>query len=270
LIGPNGRDQRRASHRDASPTPFGTPSTTPTSPAPTPPPTPPPPLPTTSPTPTSPRPGTNPYASTFNFIPPSDFKPERRSPGGIRGATINVQSIVNQDKWGVIANIITAWGLDILALQETWLRSEEATALRATIHHASNGARAISTTAPDTDNRHLGVTLILDGWLNRHVQHIDTVDGTAIRVKLRWRRREVHIIAAYIPPAGPRNAAIALDTMAEVERWLRAAERDEIEVILLGDLNDCANPAIDRFPPVTTAAASRTPLMQYLGRSRYY
>ena len=63
----------------------------------------------------------NPYASAFRFHPPSDFAPTRRAPGGIRCATINVQSIANQARREAVYHTLQAWDLDILALQETWL-----------------------------------------------------------------------------------------------------------------------------------------------------
>src|SRR5581483_6848796 len=64
----------------------------------------------------------NPFAPTFQFHPPSDFAPTRRALGGIRCATINVQGISNPAKREAVHSILQAWDLDILALQETWLR----------------------------------------------------------------------------------------------------------------------------------------------------
>ena len=92
----------------------------------------------------------------------------RRSPGGIRCATINARSISNPAKSDAVYSILRAWELDILALQETWLRESEAKQLATSIYHASAGARTYSTTAPDEHDRHLGVTLILSKQLARH------------------------------------------------------------------------------------------------------
>ena len=114
-------------------------------------------------------------------------------------ATVNVQSI--KDLMDMVINIMHAWDLDILVLLETWLRGEEADALAASMFYGSNGARVFSTVAPDTENRHLGVTLILGSQMARHYQSMVTVEGTANRVKLRWRRTELHIIAVHLPSA---------------------------------------------------------------------
>jgi hypothetical protein len=150
----------------------------------------------------------SPSRSRFPFHPfewkgPSDFPDSRRNPGGTRLATVNVQSI--KDLMDMVINVMHAWELDILVLVETWLRGEEADALAASVFYGSNGARAFSTVAPETENRHLGVTLILGEQMARHYQSMDTVEGTAIRVKLRWRRTELHIIAVYIPPRWPKQ-----------------------------------------------------------------
>jgi exonuclease III len=138
----------------------------------------------------------------------------------MRIATINTQSIADQARRSAVYPTFRAWDLDILALQETWLREKEAAELAATIFHASNGARTFSTVAPETDHRHLGVTLILEEQLARHHQHTDAFGGTAIRVKLRWKRREMHIIATYVPPRSTRadNAALAKETIDKVTR----------------------------------------------------
>jgi exonuclease III len=133
----------------------------------------------------------------------------------------------------MVADVFQAWDLDILALEETWLREREAATLNTSIFHATGGARTYSTVAPETDNRHLGVSLILRSEVARHVQHIDTIKGTAIRARLRWRRRELHIIAVYIPHGGPNNAARERATTSEVIEWLREAESVSAEAILL-------------------------------------
>src|SRR5215468_10740882 len=129
---------------------------------------------------TPPRHPHNPYASAFGLIAPSDFASTRLSPGGIRIATINAQSISSPALREMVADIFQAWDLDILVLEETWLREREATDLNKSIFHATSGARTYSTVAPETDNRHLGVSLIVHEELARHVQHIDTTEGTAI------------------------------------------------------------------------------------------
>jgi ribonuclease HI/exonuclease III len=219
---------------------------------------------------TSTRHQQNPYASTFRFVAPSDFAPTRRSPGGIRLISINVQSISSPALRESIADVFRAWDLDILVLVETWLRPREATALNTSIFHATGGARSYSTVAPETDNRHLGVSLILHEEMARHVQHIDTIEGTAVRARLRWRRRELHIIAVYVPPEGPNNAARERATTRKVTEWLREAESTSAETILLGDLNDCANPAIDRHPPADATVPPHTGLMRYLTRTDRY
>ena len=218
----------------------------------------------------------NPYGTSFEFRTPSDFAPTRRAPGGIRCATINVRSISDRGRWASVSDIIKAWDLDILALQETWLWKGEAERLAASVYRET-GARSYFTTAPGGDNRrgnrrnnrHLGVMLILGEEIARHHQQTDTVEGTAVRVRLRWRRRELHVIAAYIPPAGT-NSAIATKTLDEATKWVRDAEPAAADVILLGDLNDCANPAVDRFPAPASAMRPRTKLMRFLNQSEHY
>ena len=77
----------------------------------------------------------------------------------------------------------------------------------------------------------------------------------------------------YVPPAGPTSADLIRDTISTILSWLRAAEDTSAEVILLGDFNDCANPAADRVSPsdtATTATGPRTRLMRHLvGSARY-
>ena len=148
----------------------------------------------------------NPYATDFRFHTPSNFATERCATDGIRCATLNVRSIPGQAKGADVYNVLQAWELDVLALQETWLRRGEAEHLATSIYHASAGARTYSTTAPDDHSRHLGVTLILGEQLALHHQHTDVHVGTAIRVILRWRRRELHIIATYAPPVRSTSA----------------------------------------------------------------
>jgi ribonuclease HI/exonuclease III len=212
----------------------------------------------------------NPYAAVFQFHLPSDFAPTRRATGGFRCGTINTQSISRPALREAVYSTLEAWDLGILALQETWLRENEATALATSVFHASGGARTFSTVAPETDNRHLGVTLILGEEIARHHQHTDTFGGTAIRLKLRWQRREIHVIAVYVPPPDGPNQELAEATCSMVTGWLCTAEAASIDVILLGDLNDCANPAVDRVPPESTASRPKTQLMLYLTQSEYY
>jgi exonuclease III/ribonuclease HI len=215
----------------------------------------------------------NPYESAFRFHTPCSFKSTRRAPGGIRCATINIRSIPGPAKGEVVYSVFRAWDLDVLALQETWRTKDEADQLAASIYHASAGARTYSTTAPDNHNRHLGVTLILSEQLAHHLQHSDAFGGTAIRAILRWRRRELHIIALYAPPEGPTNAELRRETTTEILEWLREAEDTSVEVILLGDFNDCADPAADRVSPAnttTTTSGPRSRLMRRLvGSARY-
>jgi hypothetical protein len=173
------------------------------------------------------QPQGNPYATT-RFHTPCDFAYTRRAPGGIRCATVNAQSISHPELREAVYPYFKAWDLDVLAIQETWLRPPEADSLGVSLFHASNGARAYSTVAPETDNRHLGVTLVLEEQLARHHQHTDAFGGTAIRVKLRWQRRELHIITAYIPPRSISNAAIGKDTISKVMEWLREARQAAI------------------------------------------
>ena len=166
----------------------------------------------------------------------------------------NVGSIYSAERKATLSLLLDytkEMDMDVIGLTESWLNGRDAHRLQ-----SSEGIRGIykirSSDGPnDPGNGAIkgrGALILIKEGLARHIQESRRIPGRAIAIKLAFAASTLAIICLYAPtdPEGTGKEE-TIQISATIANWIAKYQGDGTKVIVMGDLNFCAQTHLDRL-----------------------
>lgn len=173
----------------------------------------------------------------------------------------NLQSIYGHSRQVAVSSLLInaeALDIDVVGICDTGLNGRGlgylATRDGVKDHYVVRGCTEAEPGVASQHFRGQGVALLLKKDLAAHQQRVRRISGRAVLVQLGYRRHQLWLICAYAPPGPTGSGAEATRALKnELMSWILEGQRLGHSIILMGDLNGCLNPSLDRLGSITMA-----------------